>query len=275
MPISPYYGQNGYTPRNYVRSSSSGNLVGMGTTYYNHGDVKNIVNDHPADYFRTKYIIPEEGPVKSYLPARYNHPPRSAFQLKRLDSSDNLSDGRNLLEKNRLQKSSSSSSFLTGNTPSYLRNNNASDAIGLTSPYTPKTRPYTSNLPSPSEATSSRFPGDRKFPGRYGGESSYARAYLDRINKGRDDRPREIDTRDINTSVPRTAKWLKINKSEDDTGDISRNRQVVRLTIKREKSSPQDPFAIKNKKMQTIAQRLLQKYQVPEKKPEPPPPTQQ
>lgn len=274
MPISPYYAQNGYGTRNYVRSSSSGNLAGMGTTYYNPGDVKGVINDHSSNYFRSKYIIPEDGPAKSYLTARYNQPPppRSAFQLKRLDSSDSLYDRRNPLEENRIKKSTSTSSFLTGNTPSYLRNNDASDAYSRTLPYTPKPRAFTSNLPSPTETSSSRPFGERQFPPRSGGQSSYARAYLDRINKGRDDRPREIDTRDINTSVPRTAKWLKIEKSEDDAGDISRNRQVVRLTIKREKAAPQDPFTIRDKKMQTIAQRLLEKYQVPDKKPDPPRP---
>lgn len=271
MPISPYYKQNGYGIRNYVRSSSSGNLSGMGTAYYSPGEVKGVVNDHPADYFRTKYIIPEDGPAKSYLSTRYNYPQppplRSTFQIKRLDSSDNLNERKNPLQENKLKKSSSSS-FLTGNTPCYLKSNKSSDSIGRTSPYVPKTRAFTSNLSSPTETTSGRLIGDRNFSGRCGGESSYARAYLDRINKGRDDRPREIDTRDINTSVPRTPKWLKIDKSEDDAGDISRNRQVVRLTIKREKPSPQDPFTIRDKRMQTIAQRLLEKYQVPDKKPD-------
>lgn len=266
MPVSPYYAQNSYGTRKYARSSSSGNLAGMGTTYYSPGDVKGIGNDHASDYFRTKYIIPEDGPAKSYLTARYNCPPRGAFHLTRLDSSDNLYERRNQIEGNRLKKSSSSSSFLTGSTAGYTRSNTASDTFGRTLPYSPKTRPFTSNLASPTETTPGRLHGDRKFPGRCGGESRYARAYLDRINKGRDDRPREIDTRDINTSVPRTPKWLKITKSEDDAGDITRDRQVVRLTIKREKPVPQDPFTIRDKRMQTIAQRLLEKYQVPEKK---------
>lgn len=269
MPLSPYYGQNVYGTRNYVRSSSSGNLVGMGTTHYSPSDMKGAVTDHPAEYFRAKYIIPEDGPAKSYLTARFSKqpPPRSAFQLKRLDSSDNLSERKNPLEENRLKKSTSTSSFLTANTPSYLRSGNVGDVTGRTLHYIPKTRIYTSNLPSPTEVTSSRVQGNRKVPGRYGEESSYARAYLERIGKGREDRPREIDTRDINTSVPRTPKWLKINKSESDTGDISRNRQVVRLTIKREKPAPQDPFTVRNKNIQTIAQKLLQKYQIPEKTP--------
>lgn len=272
MPISPYYGHNAYGARNYVRSNSSSNLAGMGS-YYSPVDTKSIVSDHPADYFRSKYIIPEEGPAKSYLSPRYNQTPRSGFQLKRLDSSDNLYERRNPLEENRLQKSTSTSSFLTSNTPSYLKSNNSSEGIGRSYPYSPtKTRTFASNLPSPTEATPPRPQVDRKFAGRCAGESSYARAYLARINKEREDRPREIDTRDINTSVPRTPKWLKTDKSEDDGGNISRNRQVVRLTIKREKPEPQDPFTIKNKTLQTIAQRLINKYQVPEKKPDPPEP---
>ena len=272
MPIPPYYAQNGYGTRPYIRSSSSSNLAGMGS-YYSHMDTKAMVSDHPADYFRSKYIIPEEGPVKSYLAPRYKQPPpRTAFQMRRMDSSDNLYERKNPLEENRLQKSTSTSSFLTGNTPSYLKSNNSSDNIVRSYPFSPtKTRTFASNLPSPTEAAPSRFQGDRKFMGRCGGESSYARAYLDRI-KAREDRPREIDTRDINTSVPRTPKWLKANKSEDDGGNISRNRQVVRLTIKREKPEHQDPFTIKNKTLQTTAQRLIDKYQVPEKKPDPPEP---
>ncbi|MPC52160.1 hypothetical protein E2C01_046022 [Portunus trituberculatus] len=265
MPISPYYAQNGYGTRSYVRSNSSSNLAGMGT-YYSPVESKVIASDHAADYFRSKYIIPEDGPVKSYLQPRYNAPSRSNLQLRRMDSSDNLYERRNPLQENRLQKSTSTSSFLTGNTPSYLKSSNSSDSFGRSYPYSPtKPRAFTSNLPSPSETQPSRPMG------RCGGESSYARAYLANINRGRGDRPREIDTRDINTSVPRTPKWLKANKSEDDGGNISRNRQVVRLTIKREKPEPQDPFTIKNKTLQTIAQRLIDKYQVPEKKPDPPP----
>ncbi|XP_063857733.1 nascent polypeptide-associated complex subunit alpha, muscle-specific form-like isoform X1 [Scylla paramamosain] len=263
MPISPYYAQNGYGTRSYVRSNSSSNLAGMGA-YYSPVESKVMGSDHAADYFRSKYIIPEEGPVKSYLQPRYNAPSRSNFQLRRMDSSDNLYERRNPLQENRLQKSTSTSSFLTGSTPSYLKSSNSSDSLGRSYPYSPtKPRAFTSNLPSPSETPPSRPMG------RCGGESSYARAYLANINKGRGDRPREIDTRDINTSIPRTPKWLKANKSEDDGGNISRNRQVVRLTIKREKPEPQDPFTIRNKTLQTIAQRLIDKYQVPEKKPDP------
>ncbi|KAK3849938.1 hypothetical protein Pcinc_043327 [Petrolisthes cinctipes] len=270
MHSSPYLSHTGYGQRTYGRSNSSGGGYGFGESTL--GSYNNT-SDGLSSYYRSKYIIPEDGPAKSFLAPRYT--PSSVatgYQLNRYNSSDNVPDS-SYLSDYKLKKSTSATSFLPSNTQSLLKNYNSGETISRQLPISQLRSRYIDNLHSPTD-TSKPFMNkkleDRKFAGKYGGgESTYAAAYLSKINKGRDSRPREIDTRDINvTEKPKNPKWLTTDRrrEDDDEGTISRNRQVVRLTIKREKAEPEDPFTIRNKTLQTIAQRLIDKYQVPEKK---------
>ncbi|XP_071540006.1 LOW QUALITY PROTEIN: uncharacterized protein [Panulirus ornatus] len=279
MPVSPTYGQSGYVNRSYVRSSSSTSIPLLEYVYggskYSSADIRGTANnreDNFASYFKSKYTIPEDGPASSYLAPKYTPTAQTGYQLKRYSSSDNLPETRSSGVDTMLKKSPSTSSFLTGGTTSFLKSRNTPESTGLNALYTasrPKNFDY--NLPTAKEETIAvSEPVVRKYAGKSGGQSNYVNQYLARINKGKETRPREIDTRDINTTEkPKTAKWHKPDPNNEDEGLISRNRQVVRLTIKREKDEPQDPFVIKNKTLQTIAQRLMEKYRVPEKKPTP------
>ncbi|KAK4294910.1 hypothetical protein Pmani_032501 [Petrolisthes manimaculis] len=270
MHSSPYLSHSGYGQRTYGRSNSSGGGYGFGDSTL--GSYNNT-SDGLSSYYRSKYIIPEDGPAKSFLAPRYT--PSSVatgYQLNRYKSSDNVPDS-SYLSDYKLKKSTSATSFLPSNTHSLLKNYNSGETTSRQLPISQLRSRYIDNLHSPTD-TSKPFMNkkldDRKFAGKYGGggESTYASAYLTRINKGRDSKPREIDTRDINvTEKPKNPKWLTTDRRRDDEGGtISRNRQVVRLTIKREKVEPEDPFTIRNKTLQTMAQRLIDKYQVPVKK---------
>ncbi|KAG7168713.1 hypothetical protein Hamer_G020515 [Homarus americanus] len=278
MPVSPYYGQGGYVNRNYTRANSGSSYVPMmDCIKYSSSDTRgttgNTPDDSPSNYFRSKYIIPEDGPASSYLAPKYTPASRSGYNLSRFRSTDNVPDSSSLLEDSRIKKSPSSSSVFTGNTAALRKTFNGQDVVTSTAPYTnsiPKYSDYSLSSPKDNKLTGYRLPEERKFAGKYGRESSYASQYLARINMSRDVRPKEIDTRDINTTEkPVNAKWQKTDPAKDNEGLISRNRQVVRLTIKREKNEQQDPFVIKNRTLNTIAQRLIEKYQVAEKKPEP------
>nr|XP_045595214.1 uncharacterized protein LOC123756175 [Procambarus clarkii] len=273
MPVSPYYGQSGYVNRTYTRNTSS--YIPLIDSKFSFADTRgtgNFLDESPANYFRSKYIIPEDTPALSYLAPTYTPASRSGYQLAKYSSTDNVPQVRSPTENNRLHKSPSTSSFLAGNTASLQKTFLPPPHTSSSTLYTasrPKYSDHSLNLPKVATPGDYTPPVERKYAGKCGTQSSYANQYLARINKARDVRPREIDTRDINTTdKPQNAKWYKADAARDDDG-ISRNRQVVRLTIKREKNDVQDPFIIKNKTLNTIAQRLLEKYQVNEKKRDP------
>ncbi|XP_047469662.1 serine/threonine-protein kinase PRP4 homolog [Penaeus chinensis] len=274
MPVSPYLTQNSYATRPYVRSNSS-NYVSPSYTTPKYGEVgssatlgrtKLTSGDVAGGYGRLKYGIPENEPSSGiYDLSKYSSGATGGYSagnyLARYKSSDNIPDAgsKGLFGDSKIKKSPSSSSFLSGNTASLLKSLNA-----------PESKP---------PPTKSRFavlrktsPVERKFAGKAGG-GTYADHYLAKINKGRD-RPREIDTRDINTTQkPKLPTGYKTDANREDGGSISRNRPLVRLTTKREKEkSPESHFKVKEKTIKTIAQRLIEKYTEPEKKDKKPDP---
>ncbi|XP_042862093.1 nucleolar protein dao-5-like [Penaeus japonicus] len=277
MPVSPYLTQNSYATRPYVRSNSS-NYVTPSYTNSKYGDVgssatlgrtKLTSGDLVGGYGRSKYSIPENGPSSSaYDLSKYSSGAATTGYsagnyLARYKSSDNIPEAgtRGLLNDSKIMKSTSSSNFLSGNTASLLKGLNAQE---------------TSKLPPPTKsrfsALQNQTPVERKYAGKAGG-GSYADHYLAKINKGRD-RPREIDTRDINTTQrPKLPSGYKADANREDGGSISRNRPLVRLTTKREKEkSPESHFKVKEKTIKTIAQRLIEKYTEPDKKDKKPDP---
>ncbi|KAK8722969.1 hypothetical protein OTU49_011977 [Cherax quadricarinatus] len=272
MPVSSFYGHSGYVNRPFTRSNSSSYIPTLDSFKYSLADTRskgNSSEDNPANYFRSKYIIPEDVPASSYLAPAFTPTSRSGYQLTKITSTDNISQYKSLPEDNRIQKSTSTSSFLTGNTANIQKNFTTPEHMSAMALYTtsrPKYSDYSLNLPKTVTPVENKQPEERKFVGRCGNQSTYANMYLARVNKTKDVRPKEIDTRDINTTdKPKNANWFRADRGREDEGLISRNRQVVRLTIKREKNEPQDPFIVKNKTINTIAQRLIEKYKVNEK----------
>lgn len=279
MPVSPYLAQNSYATRPYARSNSSTYVtpsyatpsyatpkygeVGSSATL---GRTKLTSADVTGGYGRSKYGIPENEPSSGiYELSKYSSGAAGGFSagsyLARYKSSDNIPEAgsKGLFGDSKIKKSPSSSSFLSGNTASLLKSLNAVES----KPPPPKSRFTALRKSSPVE---------RKFAGKTGG-GTYADHYLAKINKGRD-RPREIDTRDINTTQkPKLPTGYKADANREDGGSISRNRPLVRLTTKREKEkSPESHFKVKEKTIKTIAQRLIEKYTEPEKKDKKPDP---
>ena len=86
-------------------------------------------------------------------------------------------------------------------------------------------------------------------------------------------KPKEIDSTKINYTSRPPPRPPTTNSSVDqgdikrnDAGTISRNRQVVRLTIKRNRLEEKDPHEVKRNSIKTVAQKLLDKYTISETK---------
>ena len=99
--------------------------------------------------------------------------------------------------------------------------------------------------------------------------SQYSNLFEAKCDANKTSRPREIDTKNINYR-DRPARAVKPDKDESNLSknhdSIRRDREVVRLTSKRE-DKYEDLFAVKDKTIKSIAQRLLEKYTVHEPKP--------
>lgn len=79
---------------------------------------------------------------------------------------------------------------------------------------------------------------------------------------------KEIDSSKINYSSkpPRPVTGEKSDIKRNDSGKISRNRQAVRLTIKRNRLEKKDHNEITRNSVKTVAQKLLDKYTITELK---------
>ncbi|XP_068206068.1 uncharacterized protein [Palaemon carinicauda] len=246
MPVSPYLSQTSYAVRPYPRSNVSSSTPSSPSCYipskYCGADTSTtctLKGYKAGGYGMSKLSAADEIPslkTTNYLVGRYN-------------SSDNIPESQTLLEL-KLKKSSSNSALLAGNTASMLKNFNSPDEKSRVFPYLP---------PKPKVE-------ERKYCGKSGGVSIFASQYLSKVNRGKDYRPREIDTRDINTTVkPKVTPGFEFN--EENNALTRGSRHVVRLTIKRLEA--EDPFVVKDKTIKTIAQRLIEKYTDKEKKPDP------
>ncbi|KAK7072523.1 hypothetical protein SK128_014973, partial [Halocaridina rubra] len=267
MPLSPYISQSSYASRPYNRGNTNYNQTS--TTIPSYGASKNYGVDvntssitigyRAGVYSKSKLPIPENSPVstrKVPFTSNATSKPPPFHSVGRYKSSDNIPESQTLLEL-KLRKSNSNSALLSGNTANVLKN--------FTNKLEDKS-PTSYMLP---RAKFSDKPVESKYGGKSGGPSVFASQYIAKINKGREFRPREIDTRDINiTDKPKVTPGFRSNAEDSNVGNITRNsRHVVRFTIKREE--PDDPFVVKDKTIKTIAQRLIEKYTEKEKKPDP------
>ncbi|XP_064094758.1 serine/threonine-protein kinase PRP4 homolog isoform X2 [Macrobrachium nipponense] len=247
MPVSPYLTQTSYAVRPYPRNTASN--ITTSTPSCSVASRYGIADTSVTSAALTGYKAGGYGKSKLPIADEISLPKSKNYNVGRYKSSDNIPESQTLLEL-RLKKSSSNSTLFSGNTANILKNFSLPDEKGRGCPYLP---------PKPRVE-------ERKFCGKSGGVSVFASQYLAKVNRGRDFRPREIDTRDINTTVkPRIAPGF--HNSEDSLPLTRNSRHVVRLTIKRLEA--EDPFVVKDKTIKTIAQRLIEKYTDKEKKADP------
>ncbi|XP_066943701.1 LOW QUALITY PROTEIN: uncharacterized protein [Macrobrachium rosenbergii] len=244
MPVSPYLTQTSYAVRPYPRSN-----ITTSTPSCSVASRYGVADTSATSALTGGYKAGGYGKSKLPIADEISLPKSKNYNVGRYKSSDNIPESQTLLEL-RLKKSSSNSALFSGNNTNILKNFSLPDEKVRVCPYLP---------PKPRVE-------ERKFCGKSGGVSVFASQYLAKVNRGRDFRPREIDTRDINTTVkPRITPGFQNN--EESLPLTRSSRHVVRLTIKRLEA--EDPFVVKDKTIKTIAQRLIEKYTDKEKKTDP------
>ncbi|KAF2363803.1 Protein kinase domain [Trinorchestia longiramus] len=184
----------------------------------------------------------------------------SPYGLKSSTSSTVLSNYDAATSPTR-RKVSAVPSFLSGNTASLRK------AFG-------HTEAYTEEEPSSYRSRKLNSDAEKSYPETvYRPPKHFNKAISSPSDsKSNFDGPpklKEIISTDINLSKPPQAPTTHVDVQGKEHGTISRNRPVVRLTIKRNCDEKRDVNEVKKNSIKTVAQKLLDKYTITDKKPNP------
>lgn len=180
----------------------------------------------------------------------------SPYGLKSSTSSTVLSNYDSGTSTRR--KVSASPSFLSGNTASLRRAFGDSETNHNENPNSYRSRNPNSNTENYA---------DRIYRPPKAMSKVNTSLYTSKLDEADPPKLKEISSTQINlTKPPARPTSNQGDIKRNDAGTISRNRQAVRLTIKRNRDGKKETTGVKKNSIKTVAQKLLDKYTITDKK---------